>query len=121
EIWERFSTFMSISDWVEFRLSGVIHYEHSQASETLLYDVEAGRWSEELCSLFGFPQGILPELRSSGSLLGRILPEQARLLGISPDARVVVGGADTQLAVRSTAPSVDDIVIVSGTTTPIIK
>jgi autoinducer 2 (AI-2) kinase len=34
---------------------------------------------------------------------------------------VVVGGSDTQLAIMSMQPSVDDIVIVSGTTTPIIK
>lgn len=121
EIWERFATFMSISDWVEFRLSGVIHYEHSQASETLLYDVEAGAWSDELCDMFGFTKDILPELLTSGCILGKVLPERARQLGISADARVIAGGADTQLAVRSTRPSVDDVVIVSGTTTPIIK
>ena len=40
EIWKEFATFLSISDWVEYKLSGVLHYEHSQASETLLYDVE---------------------------------------------------------------------------------
>ncbi|HYH57034.1 MAG TPA: FGGY family carbohydrate kinase, partial [Anseongella sp.] len=121
EIWEKSASFMSISDWVEFRLSGVRHYEHSQASETLLYDVEAGTWSEELCGLFGFSPEILPELRHSGTILGRVLPEYAGGLGISPEALVIVGGADTQLAVRSTRPSLDDVVIVSGTTTPIIK
>ena len=52
DIWNGFSTFMSISDWVEYMLSGVIHYEHSQASETLLYDVEKKRWSDELCAVF---------------------------------------------------------------------
>lgn len=121
EIWKRFSTFMSISDWVQFRLSGVTHYEHSQASETLLYDVENGTWSEELCSLFDLSPEILPELRPSGSILGSVLPERAGELGISTDALVIVGGADTQLAVRSTGPSVDDVIIVSGTTTPIVK
>jgi autoinducer 2 (AI-2) kinase len=32
-----------------------------------------------------------------------------------------VGGGDTQLAIRSTQPAVEDLVIVSGTTTPIVK
>lgn len=121
EIWNRFSTFMSISDWIQFRLSGVLHYEHSQASETLLYDVEKGQWSDELCSLFDLSPAMLPELRLSGSVLGQILAGRAAELGISREARVIVGGADTQMAVRSTAPSLDDVIIVSGTTTPIVK
>src|SRR5690606_4049297 len=37
------------------------------------------------------------------------------------EAAVVVGGGDTQLAIRSMEPSANDVVIVSGTTTPIIK
>lgn len=40
EIFEKIDSFMSISDWVQFQFSGVVGYEHSQASETLLYDVE---------------------------------------------------------------------------------
>jgi glycerol kinase len=34
----------------------------SNASRTLLFDLEAGDWSEELCSLFGVPRDALPEL-----------------------------------------------------------
>lgn len=121
ELWTRFSHFMSISDWIEFRLSGVPHYEPAQASETLLYDVEKGRWSDRLCDLFQLSTAILPELRASGTVLGGILPDRARELGVSGESVVIVGGADTQLAVRSTQPSLDDVIIVSGTTTPIAK
>src|SRR5690606_10860985 len=63
----------------------------------------------------------LPELKDSGSILGKILPAVAEQYGISKDAVVVVGGSDTQLAIRSMEPSPNDVVIVSGTTTPIIK
>src|SRR5690606_8533554 len=49
------------------------------------------------------------------------LPHRALELGIAGNALVVVGGADTQLAIESMKPSVDDMVMVSGTTTPIIK
>ena len=34
----------------------------SNASRTLLFDLETGDWSEELCSLFGVPRDALPEL-----------------------------------------------------------
>jgi autoinducer 2 (AI-2) kinase len=121
EIYRRLSRMLSISDWAQFMLSGVAGYEHSQASETLLYDVAAKRWSPELCDIFDLQQSILPPLKQSGSILGNILPEQAKEMGVAGDVPVVVGGADTQLAIKSTQPSVDDIVIVSGTTTPIVK
>ncbi len=120
-LWNRARKFTSISDWVEFQFSGKLVYEHSQASETLLYDVSAKDWSTELCSVFGLPEALLPPLRSSGTVLGPVLARVAEQLAISPEALVVVGGADTQLAVHSIRPDTDDVVIVSGTTTPIIK
>ncbi len=120
-LWSRVVSFTSISDWVQFQFSGVLGYEHSQASETLLYDVNAKVWSEELCGVFDLPASLLPPLKSAGTVLGSILPRVAQELAIAPQAVVVVGGADTQLAIHSLQPDTDDIVVVSGTTTPIIK
>ena len=34
----------------------------SNASRTLLFDLEAGDWSDELCELFGVPRDALPEI-----------------------------------------------------------
>lgn len=121
EIWEELSFFLSISDWAAWELSGVPQYEHSQASETLLYDVAAGNWSEELCSLFGFPPPALPPLAQSGSIAGAVRQAVAKQWQLGEDALVVTGGGDTQLAIKSTSPSVGDVVIVSGTTTPVVK
>ncbi len=121
DLFGKISCFMSISDWIQYKFSGITCYEHSQASETLLYDVAAKKWSEVLLSLFHLSADILPPLHDSGSVLGKIIPAVAKDLGISSDAVVVVGGGDTQLAIRSMEPSANDMVIVSGTTTPIIK
>ncbi|HVF97246.1 MAG TPA: FGGY family carbohydrate kinase [Flavisolibacter sp.] len=121
DIFDRFAKMLSISDWAQFQLCGIEGYEHSQASETLLYDVAKKSWSAELCNVFEIDPAVLPPLLSSGTILGNVLPAIAKQLSISPDAVVIVGGADTQLAVKSTEPSVGDIVIVSGTTTPIVK
>ena len=118
DLWERTAWFTSISEWIGYQLSGVAGYEHSQASETLLYDIERKCWSEELCNLYGVGPGLLPPLVAAGSVLGRLRGDVA---GVSPDALVVVGGGDTQLAVMSTNPFADDLVIVSGTTTPVIR
>lgn len=121
DLWSRFARFLSISDWVQYQLSGIARYEHSQASETLLYDVAAGQWSAELGAVFEVTMETLPPLALAGTVLGAVHPPTAAELGISSEAMVVVGGSDTQLAIKSMQPSVDDLVIVSGTTTPIIK
>ncbi|MFY0255181.1 FGGY-family carbohydrate kinase [Chitinophaga sp. 30R24] len=121
EIWQEIEVFVSISDWVGYQFTGIAAYEHSQASETLLYDVEKGGWSDELCEIFHFDKKYLPPLAQSCSITGPILEPVANTWNISKDAVMVTGGGDTQLAVKSTQPAGDDFVIVSGTTTPIVK
>jgi len=120
-VFQRLTSVMSISDWIQYKFSGVVGYEHSQASETLLYDVEHKKWSKDLLSLFNLSADILPPLKDSGSVLGSILTSVAQSLEISTEAIIVVGGGDTQLAIRSVDSAENDVVIVSGTTTPIIK
>jgi autoinducer 2 (AI-2) kinase len=121
DIWKELSFFLSISDWAAWELSGTPVYEHSQASETLLYDVAAGNWSEELCSLFGISQKLLPSLSQSGSLVGTIKKSIAETWHLNPGTQIITGGGDTQMAIKSTSPSIGDVVIVSGTTTPVVK
>lgn len=112
---------VSISDWAVYRLSGQMGYEHSQASETLLYDVASQRWSEELCAYFGIHPEILPPLVRADEIAGTLLKSTAESIGLHESVLVVTGGADTQLAVQSTMPSTNDIILVSGTTTPVVK
>lgn len=121
EIWDSCSYFLSISDWAAYQLSGVARYEHSQASETLLYDVAKGTWSAELAAMFKLDPSYCPATTTSADVLGKIIPEVASQWKIDATALVITGGGDTQLAIKSTQPQVDDIVIVSGTTTPIVK
>ncbi len=121
DIWEKTAFFLSISDWAEYMLTGIASYEHSHASETLLFDVAQNDWSAELLEVFGFNPEILPPLTYSASVVGTVTGRAADDWGINERAVAVKGGGDTQLAIRSTQPSVEDVVIVSGTTTPIVK
>ncbi|AUZ26662.1 sugar kinase [Bacillus subtilis] len=120
-LWEKTASFTSISDWVTYQLSGILTYEPSQATETLLFDVKQSIWSEEMCGIFGFSPSILPPLVKAGTVIGTITNESASELGLSINTKVIAGGGDTQLAVKSTGAALKDIVIVSGTTTPITK
>ena len=119
--WKKMAFFLSISDWVLYQLSGVAQYEYSQASETLLFDVAKKEWSSELTGLFGIDPALLPPLAASATIAGTITPKAATALGLPATAVVITGGGDTQLAIKSTRPFLDDIIIVSGTTTPLVK
>jgi autoinducer 2 (AI-2) kinase len=121
EEWQQAGCFMSISDWAQYMLAGVQGYEHAQASETLLYDVSDKRWSDELLAVFDLDGSLVPPLHFSGTELGSIKRAYALQWGLDPDVPVLAGGADTQLAIKSTRPQPGDVVIVSGTTTPVVK
>ena len=69
----------------------------SNASRTLLYDLEKGDWSDELCSLFGVPRDALPDVVPSWgeiattdprSFLGLELP----IAGIAGDQQSALFG-----------------------------
>jgi len=119
EIYNQCKHILSISDWAQFKLTGIMGYEHAQASETLLYDVAKKEWSASLCEMFEIEGHMLPPLHQSGSVMGNILPAIADLLKLPMAVKVIVGGADTQLAIKSTMPAIGDVIIVSGTTTPV--
>lgn len=121
EAGKKITAFTSISDWVNFKFSGILAYEHSQASETLLYDVKRGEWEAAYGNLFGISPALLPPLKVAGTVLGPLRSQLALELNINPKARVIVGGSDTQMAIKSVLPNTDDVVIVSGTTTPVVK
>lgn len=121
EEWDKVDCFLSISDWAQYQLCGIRGYEHAQASETLLYDVEKKTWSKKLFELFDLDEKIVPRLLFSGTRLGHLKPELLNTWNLTEPFPVFVGGADTQLAVKSTLPKIQDIVVVSGTTTPIVK
>jgi autoinducer-2 kinase len=120
-LFEKAASFTSISDWITYQLTGKVVYEPSQAAETLLYDVHTNEWSEELCQLFGFSTDLLPTITPSGTILGFLNESIALDLQISSELPVIVGGADTQVAIKSTQATIDDFVVVSGTTTPIVQ
>lgn len=54
----------TVDSYLVARMSrGTYHVtDVSNACRTLLFDLEAGDWSEELCELFGVPRDALPEL-----------------------------------------------------------
>jgi glycerol kinase len=67
--------FGTVDTWLTWKLSGgALHItDASNASRTMLYDIHANRWDEELLALFGVPAALLPEVRASSEVYGHCL------------------------------------------------
>jgi glycerol kinase len=72
--------FGTVDSFLVWRLSGgLVHVtDVSNASRTLLFDIERLAWDEWLCDLMGVPMAMLPEVRPSS---GRLAETEPELLG----------------------------------------
>ncbi len=80
----------TIDSWLLWRLTdGMVHAtDATNASRTLLFDIHAQRWDDELCALFRVPPAILPNVRDSASEYGLTA---AQWLGGRVSVRAMVG------------------------------
>jgi glycerol kinase len=62
----------TVDSWLVARLTnGGVHVtDHTNASRTLLYDLDRGEWSDELCSLFTLDRSLLPAIVASSGVIG---------------------------------------------------
>jgi glycerol kinase len=88
----------TIDTWLIWKLTGgrVHATDPTNASRTLLYDIQRLRWSKELCALFHVPFEALPEVRPSAgdfgktitSFFGRSIP----ITGVAGDQQAALFG-----------------------------
>jgi len=66
----------TVDSWLLWRLTdGEVHAtDATNAARTLLYDIHAGDWSDDLCRLFRVPKSLLPEVRDCAADFGRTAP-----------------------------------------------
>ena len=87
----------TVDSYLIARLTGGRRHvsDASNASRTLLFDIEAGQWSAEMCSLFGVPPHALPEVVPSTGVIGHTDP--AAFLGLSVPVAGIAGDQQAAL------------------------
>ena len=86
--------FLLVEDYFFYRLSGKFFGEGSLWCSTIMWDINTKRYWPEMLDYLGVREEQLPEIVESGTPLGKILPEVARELGLSPDTELVMGALD---------------------------
>jgi autoinducer 2 (AI-2) kinase len=116
----RVASLLMLNDWITYLLSGERGAEHSNAGESLLYDVSRRDWSPAILDAFDVPRDILPPIRPTGAEIGRVTATAAAATGIPAGTPVFVGGADTESALLgSGAHDAGQTGAVLGTTSPV--
>jgi glycerol kinase len=88
----------TVDAWLIWKLTGgAVHAtDPTNASRTMLYDIEAGEWSAELCALFGVDRALLPEVRPSAGSFGVASAEhlgvELPILGVAGDQQAALFG-----------------------------
>jgi glycerol kinase len=90
--------FGTIDAWLVWKLTGgAVHAtDPTNASRTLLYDINTRGWDPELCRLFEVPESVLPEVRPSSGSFGDatpdILGDPVPIAGIAGDQQAALFG-----------------------------
>lgn len=103
ENYSRIRKIMLPKDYLAYRLSGVFSTDYSDASGTLLLDVEHKCWSKEMMDICGLREEQLPKLHESWEAVGTLKPEAASELGLSEDVKIIAGAGDNAAAAVGTA------------------
>lgn len=107
EHFSRICKIMLPKDYLAYRLCGTFCTDYSDASGTLLLDVEHRCWSKEMLRICGICEQQLPRLFESFETVGCLKPDIAAKLGISENVRVVAGAGDNAAAAVGTATAGD--------------
>lgn len=69
--------FGTVDSWLIYKLTkGKVHVtDYSNASRTLLFNINTLKWDEELCKKLDVPMSMLPEVRPSSYIYGETDPE----------------------------------------------
>jgi len=93
--------FLDVPEYLTMRLTGRAVAGYDTAALRWCSDNRdpySVRWDEELAARSGFDPATLPELVPPASIVGPILPEVARELGLGTHVQVVAGTGDTTAA-----------------------
>ena len=90
--------FGTVDSWLIFKLTkGKVHVtDYSNASRTLLFNINTLEWDDELCGILEIPKSMLPEAKPSSCIYGETDPEffggPVRIAGAAGDQQAALFG-----------------------------
>jgi xylulokinase len=102
ENYARLARVLLPKDYIRLLLTGVAAADASDAAGTLLLDLRARDWSDEILRALGIPREWLPQVVEGPDVTGGLLPAVAAELGLPAGLPVIAGGGDNAAAAVGT-------------------
>ena len=94
EVYKEIAHMMLPKDFISFKLTGKYSTDVSDASGTLMFDVENRKWSKEIIDIFEIDKDVLPKVYESWKAVGNISSQAAKETGLSTETLVMAGAGD---------------------------
>ena len=102
DLFARIHKILLPKDYLVYCLTGAYATDYSDASGTLLLDVEHKTWSREMLQLCHLREDQMPTLHESWERVGALREDVAQALGLSPNTLVCAGAGDNAAAAVGT-------------------
>jgi xylulokinase len=97
-IFEETKHILLLEDYIIYQLTGQFVAEGSLLTSTLYWNISTKQYWKEMLDFIGINSQLLPRIMESGQLVGTIVPEMAKYLDISGDAKICTGCLDQAAA-----------------------
>ena len=90
--------FGTIDSWIIYKLTSSVHAtDYTNASRTMLYNINELKWDEELCEILNIPMSILPKVLPSSGIFGYTAPyhfygQKVPIAGVAGDQQAALFG-----------------------------
>ena len=122
EIYRAADVFLHPKDYIRYALTGTLGTEPSDASGSLMFDMEQGCWMGELLEVLGLEPEKLPPILKSDEIVGTVTPEGAAWSGLPSGTRVAAGAGDTPAAIYGSGLDGENSIQISiGTAMQVVR
>ena len=94
EVYSQVSHVLLPKDFIRYKLTGELAMDKADGSGTVLFDLKARDWSEELLETLNIPREWMPPTFEGPDITGRVTGVAAALTGLAPWTPVTAGGGD---------------------------
>jgi xylulokinase len=98
DIYQKSYKILQAKDYLNYRLTGNMVTDYSDASGTNLFDIMKKCWCKELLLAWDISEDLLPEPFPSTAKAGVVTAEAALETGLLPGTPVIIGGGDGSCA-----------------------
>ena len=94
DVWSEARHVLLPKDYLRLRLTGELAMDKADGAGTILFNLAARDWSEEMLDALGIPREWMPSTYEGPAVTGRVTDGAAAATGLAAGTPVVAGGGD---------------------------